>query len=378
MSCFSFYFFSGMSNNLLEKICTYLAGDYCLVSSSSSQDTDFFDMSYNFFSVPQKLYDALLGHEQVTSIHPRLDFTGQVSTENLVFGAKFMAFDFNRESEFMANFKITQGSPFDSHTGENQILVSSLYEEKYHIDIGQYLILTVRKPDGSLSEEEFTVKGVFSSIFVSEILNRYFLVRPDDINRFLQLNGKVSRLNIHLKQANMDFNEMINLVNQDYPEINIIFWKEGAGIFLNIYFILLLTFICFIIAAALIIAITTSISTAMVIEERRIEIATLQAVGARKSKVLMLMLFENIFLAALFSIIGFLASLVILFITRITGIFIPDKNIAFMIGGEIFYPAWTPFVLLVGIVWPIIVSALAAAGTTASGIKASISKLLNE
>ncbi len=354
------FFYKGLTVNLLGKIREMITGDYYITTPLGSDHPDIFSRNYDFFYVPEKIINHLNSLEPVESLKKRIDFYGQLSTDKESIITHFHAFDPENENKLMDNFIILKGSNLSSNYDKSELLVSEDLSEDYDMNAGDIVTVLARTERGLLREGEFIITGIFNSRLISAYLEHYIYLRNKDVDELLELDGKISRLNIHLKKEQINFNNFLDFFYSNTKEMEISHWKRGTGTFIAINVVFIFTYFSFIIITAILMISSISISIIISISERTKELSILSSLGGTKRKISTIIVLEYIFLSIICSLIGFLLALVLFFIVSRTGVFIPDKNIAFMAGGKIFYPAWDNNVFLTGILWPNIITIISA------------------
>lgn len=244
------------------------------------------------------LFELISSMEGVTTIAPRLGFSGMVSHGDTTVSFVGEAVEPERETRLNAGLSISGGTLFDGGVLLGNGLATSL-----NVRIGEKVVLLVNRPSGGIKAVELTVRGTFSSA-----LKAY-----DDVALRVPIKTAEQLLGIqgaHLWMLLLDQTEQTDATVENLrkilpsAEFEVVpwyhladFYKKSAALFAKQVFVEKL------IIAVIIVLSISNIMTMSVIERTR-EIGTIMALGSLPSQIVAMFIAEGALLGLAGGLLG--------------------------------------------------------------------------
>jgi putative ABC transport system permease protein len=322
---------------LASLLCLFLQGllggfSESLVKNYTKNETGHIRITTKDFSQRSELLpvDAMIPDPQAieSKILSSPSIAGKIKlmTERISFGVLLENRGYNKSAVALAGDPVTEekllylqrsilpgGRYID---GPGQTIIGSGLAEDLKLSVGDRLKVVSQASDGSLQLKVFRIAGIFRT-GVSALDDKVFQIPLQDAKRFLRTGGGTQSIIIMLSdyhQADRVASRVDSLLSD--PSLAVTPWTavgSYAGLMrlddkiFNVIFVVVLFLGAFII---------TNIMT-MVVLERRKEIGILKSMGFANSDVLVLFLWEGVFLgiwgSLIGGVVGFLLDLVLHF-----------------------------------------------------------------
>ena len=258
----------------------------------------------NYIPVGPELADNIRKLPQVKDVSARVLIEGMASSPGSSGGVNIIGVDPEHEKTVttIANY-IIDGDYF-SGIKRNPILVGAKLADKLGLKLRSKVVLSFQNIDTTLTYAAFRVAGIFrteSSMFDGSNV----FVKQSDLYKVMNNDRIVSEIAVRLKSSN-DLDSTLAQLKGMYPSLVIESWKQLAPELELTYQFMIVELEIFlgIIMAALLFGITNTML--MSVMDRVREFGVLLAVGMKRMRVFLLILFETAILSFFGGIIGML------------------------------------------------------------------------
>jgi putative ABC transport system permease protein len=258
----------------------------------------------NYIPDGPELADNIRKLPQVKDVSARVLIEGMASSPGSSGGVNIIGVDPEHEKTVttIANY-IIDGDYF-SGIKRNPILVGAKLADKLGLKLRSKVVLSFQNIDTTLTYAAFRVAGIFrteSSMFDGSNV----FVKQSDLYKVMNNDRIVSEIAVRLKSSN-DLDLTLAQLKGMYPSLVIESWKQLAPELELTYQFMIVELEIFlgIIMAALLFGITNTML--MSVMDRVREFGVLLAVGMRRMRVFLLILFETAILSFFGGIIGML------------------------------------------------------------------------
>jgi putative ABC transport system permease protein len=258
----------------------------------------------NYIPDGPELADNIRKLPQVKDVSARVLIEGMASSPSSSGGVNIIGVDPEHEKTVttIANY-IIDGDYF-SGIKRNPILVGAKLADKLGLKLRSKVVLSFQNIDTTLTYAAFRVAGIFrteSSMFDGSNV----FVKQSDLYKVMNNDRIVSEIAVRLKSSN-DLDLTLAQLKGMYPSLVIESWKQLAPELELTYQFMIVELEIFlgIIMAALLFGITNTML--MSVMDRVREFGVLLAVGMRRMRVFLLILFETAILSFFGGIIGML------------------------------------------------------------------------
>jgi putative ABC transport system permease protein len=258
----------------------------------------------NYIPDGPELADNIRKLPQVKDVSARVLIEGMASSPGSSGGINIIGVDPEHEKTVttIANY-IIDGDYF-SGIKRNPILVGAKLADKLGLKLRSKVVLSFQNIDTTLTYAAFRVAGIFrteSSMFDGSNV----FVKQSDLYKVMNNDRIVSEIAVRLKSSN-DLDSTLAQLKGMYPSLVIESWKQLAPELELTYQFMIVELEIFlgIIMAALLFGITNTML--MSVMDRVREFGVLLAVGMRRMRVFLLILFETAILSFFGGIIGML------------------------------------------------------------------------
>jgi putative ABC transport system permease protein len=258
----------------------------------------------NYIPDGPELADNIRKLPQVKDVSARVLIEGMASSPGSSGGVNIIGVDPEHEKTVttIANY-IIDGDYF-SGIKRNPILVGAKLADKLGLKLRSKVVLSFQNIDTTLTYAAFRVAGIFrteSSMFDGSNV----FVKQSDLYKVMNNDRIVSEIAVRLKSSN-DLDSTLAQLKGMYPSLVIESWKQLAPELELTYQFMIVELEIFlgIIMAALLFGITNTML--MSVMDRVREFGVLLAVGMKRMRVFLLILFETAILSFFGGIIGML------------------------------------------------------------------------
>ncbi|MCX8063149.1 MAG: ABC transporter permease [Anaerolineales bacterium] len=285
---------------------------------------------------PLALTTQIKALPDVKDATPRLIAGGIAVARNQSAGVRVMGI----EPEALANepyrLGLIQGSYLTADDRDG-LLIGKPLAEKLHLQVGDYLSLSVNTSNGDVDEQRFTVRGIYSTqtyAFDSATV-LLPLAKAQAITRTENYASLIFVLLTNMDEAATIRASLANLPYQilDWQEMNtmVVQFEEMANAYMSIFYLIVLAITASVIINTLI----------MAVFERTREIGILAAIGWRSREILSLFLYETGLLTAGGILIGLVLGLAVVGYFSTHGLYIANMGMSGMLIGDMLYTKLT-------------------------------------
>ncbi len=283
---------------------------------------------------PDQVIEQLISLTQIESATPRLVASGIISLGDQSRGMRIIGLDPQAEPNQVFRSGILEGEFLDQNDHEG-ILIGKPMADKFGLEPGDQVNLLVNTSDGTVDEQPFTVRGVYSTRTPAYDDNTVFmsLIKAQTITR---TENHASLIFILLQ--NQDQSEAVaaalagsNFQVKTWQQLNELTtqFEDFANSFMYIFYLIVLGITATVVTNTLV----------MAVYERTREIGILSAIGMKARRIMSQFLTEA-FLLATFGVIGglILGLLITAWVGRV-GFYIPAMSAySGILLGERIYP----------------------------------------
>jgi ABC-type lipoprotein release transport system permease subunit len=301
---FSGAVWSGMSESMVENAIDRNLGHIQIHNPVFFNDYNLDEYIKN----PEKIVDFLNKTPNVKAVTRRMIVDGMASSPTSAIGVKIVGIDTTEENAVTTLFRQTEQGRFFGAGKRNEIVIGLKLSEKLKLKVGSKIILSFQDEAGELTSISCRIVGIYhtsSSVFDQ---SHVFMDRKV-LNGFISDREMIHEIAVRLNKAQY-LNRIDDILKKQFPEPDIKTWKEIApelaytsAMMDNFTYI----FIGIILFALLFGIVNTML---MSIIERTREIGILMAVGMKRWKVFVMILFESLYISFVGAIGGiFLATI---------------------------------------------------------------------
>lgn len=267
------------------------------------------------------LIERIRQTEGVSTITPRLVFTGLISHEESSIAFSGEGVDPEREKELSRDLHIVAGQPLSADE-PNGIVVGEGLAANLGIKTGDKIVLLGATRKGGLSAVECRVRGLFMT--ATKAYDDAFLRAPLPIAQQLtRTTGATSWVVLLDRTANTDSFIANAKTQAGRDDIQFVAWHELADFYKKTVVLMSKQIGGVELMIALIIVLSISNTLTMSVIERTGEIGTVMALGLKRSGVLRMFILEGLMLGLLGGIIGVIAGSLLAAIISYVGIPMP-------------------------------------------------------
>lgn len=263
------------------------------------------DYDINFYiENPQSVVDYLRATNEVEFITERTLVNGMISSTRQATGVKIIGVNPEEEANVTElNTLVKEGNYFEG-ISSNPVMIGDKLAEKLKVSVKSKVVLTFQDKDGNITAGRFRVAGILhaSSLAISES-SAYVL--KSDLNRLLNLEDKIHEIAYTTLQG-VDDAQLAKDIQVKFPNDKVESWRELSPVlvFMEQWMSSVLKLLIIIIMSALAFGIVNTMLMAVL--ERIRELGMLMALGMKKTKVFLMIMFETIYLSTVGGPIGLL------------------------------------------------------------------------
>ncbi len=255
----------------------------------------------------------------VKAVSTRLMANCMVSSAETGAGVQLVGINPENEKQVTnLSTKIIEGAYFEG-VKRNPMVIGEKLAEKLKVKVRSKIVVTVTEMNGTLSGGAFRVAGIYKTANTAFDEMKAF-VRTEDLQRLIKIDANTGHeIAVLMKENNME-NALASQLKADYPNLNVMTWKElmpdmkmmneSMNLMMYIFVIIILLALGFGIVNTML----------MVILERIKELGMLMAIGMNKVRVFTMIVLETVFLSLVGGIIGIVFALILTAITGNTGV----------------------------------------------------------
>ncbi len=268
---------------------------------------------------PDKIYNILKNNKEISSFSERVVIEGMASSPTSSVGVEIMGIDPEKEksvtsvsSKLIAGNYLNEDLSGSRQEVRNPILVGEELAKKLGLKLKSKMVLSFQAPDGSILYAAFRIDGIFktqSSTFDKSTV----FVRRDNLYNILGVAPFIHEIAIRLKNP-QNLEAATNELKKDLPGLSVQDWKKIAPELDVTYELLVIELYVFlaIILLALLFGVTNTMLMSVI--DRIRELGVLLAVGMKRARIFLMIIYETIMLSLCGGILGMiLGSLTILY-----------------------------------------------------------------
>lgn len=297
----------GVFNNLVKNIVSFYTG-YIQVHKKGYWDEQVLD---NSFQVSSQMTQKILQNKNVTAVTPRLESFALISSGNVTKGGLVVGIDPVKEDVItLLKQKLVKGSYLSND--DRDVLIAQGLADRLKLTINDTVVLLGQGYHGAMAAGKYPIKGIVK--FGSPDLNERVLFMPISaamdfygadgmattyiisLHNITQLQSAASSVRASLGTAyeTMTWEQIMPEVKQHIQtDTNSMKYIQG----------ILYLLICFGIFGTLL----------MVMVERKYELSMLIAIGMKKSRLALLLMFESMFTVVTGCVLGILVSIPVVY-----------------------------------------------------------------
>lgn len=263
--------------------------------------TQDFDIQY-YIKDYQSILTFLKQTDAVESVTTRSLVNGMISSSRQATGVKIIGVNPDEEAQVTAlNTLISEGTYFEG-ISTNPVLIGDKLAEKLKVSVRSKVVLTFQDIEGNITAGSFRVAGILnaSSVAISES-SAYVL--KSDLNRLLNIGDNVHEI-AYTTVTGTDDEALAKRIQTNFPNDKVESWKEisPALVFMEQMMASTLKILIIIIMSALAFGIVNTMLMAVL--ERIRELGMLMALGMKRTKVFLMIMFETIYLSTVGGPVG--------------------------------------------------------------------------
>jgi putative ABC transport system permease protein len=296
-------FQKGIFNNLIKNVVGYYSG-YIQIHKAGYWDEQVLD---NCFPMTDSLKNQLNQNEKIKQFVPRIETFVLASCGNTTKGCMLVGTDVEQENSLtQLKNKLIRGSYFNKN--DNAVLIAEGLAARLNIDLNDTLVLFGQGYHGSMAAGKFCVKGILH--LASPQMNDAFVYLPlSAAQYYLNAENMLTSISIGIDyQVNMQsvVNYLKFKTGSDYEVMD---WEQMMPEISNHIKADGVSLIVFTGVLYLIIGFGFFGTILMMTTERKYEFGMLIAIGMKKSKLQIVLVFETLLMTFLGVFLGILITL---------------------------------------------------------------------
>jgi ABC-type lipoprotein release transport system permease subunit len=286
---------------------------------------------------PDGIASSIAALDQVKAATPRLYASGFLTSGTQSAGARITGIDPLSPASDPYHKGVISGQ-YLSPDDREAILIGKPMAEKLNLEVGDHVGLSLNTADGTVQDQTFTVKGIYTTGTYAFDSATVFLPLAK-AQAMTQTENHASTVYILLKDTAMTdtvlpaLNVSSNLDVKSWKDLNALFveYETFAQSYIAIFYLIILAISASVIINTLI----------MSVYERTREIGILSAIGMRGSRILMLFLAESSLLAIGGVIMGLIIGVLGTMYFNVNGFYIGDMGLSGMTIADTIYAKLT-------------------------------------
>jgi len=272
---------------------------------------------------PDQIAGQIAALSQVKAATPRLYASGFLSTGNQSAGARITGIDPLSPASDPYREGIISGN-YLSPDDRDAVLIGKPLAEKLNLKVGDNVSLSLNTADGTVQEQTFTVKGIYTTNTYGFDSSTVFLPLAK-AQALTKTENHASTVFVLLKDTSLTdtvvpaLSVPANLQIKTWKELNALFveWEAMAQSYIGIFYMIILAITASVIINTLI----------MSVYERTREIGILSAIGMRGGRIMGLFLAESSLLAIGGVIMGLILGWLATYLFNINGFYIGNMGL---------------------------------------------------
>jgi putative ABC transport system permease protein len=294
---------TGIFNNLVKNVVSFYTG-YIQVHQKGYWDEQILD---NSFKSSKEIEQKIFRDQNVAAITSRLESFALASSQELTKGSLVVGIDPEKENQItLLKNRLTRGSYLKDK--DLAVLLADGLAKRLKLNVNDTIVLIGQGYHGAIAAGKYLIKGTVK--FGSPDLNDKVLFMPlATAQEFYGANGLVSSYVLSLKNTKSIQNTYLAVADVLAPTYEVLTWEQMMPEVKqhidtdsnNMKYVqgILYLLICFGIFGTLL----------MMMVERKFEMGMLVAIGMKKSKLMLLLLFESLFTVFTGCILGIICSI---------------------------------------------------------------------
>ena len=286
---------------------------------------------------PDGIASSIAALDQVKAATPRLYASGFLTSGTQSAGARITGIDPLSPASDPYHKGVISGQ-YLSPDDREAILIGKPMAEKLNLEVGDHVGLSLNTADGTVQDQTFTVKGIYTTGTYAFDSATVFLPLAK-AQAMTQTENHASTVYILLKDTAMTdtvlpaLNVSSNLEVKSWKDLNALFveYETFAQSYIAIFYLIILAISASVIINTLI----------MSVYERTREIGILSAIGMRGSRILMLFLAESSLLAIGGVIMGLIIGVLGTMYFNVHGFYIGNMGLSGMTIADTIYAKLT-------------------------------------
>ena len=286
---------------------------------------------------PDGIASSIAALDQVKAATPRLYASGFLTSGTQSAGARITGIDPLSPASDPYHKGVISGQ-YLSPDDREAILIGKPMAEKLNLEVGDHVGLSLNTADGTVQDQTFTVKGIYTTGTYAFDSATVFLPLAK-AQAMTQTENHASTVYILLKDTAMTdtvlpaLNVSSNLEVKSWKDLNALFveYETFAQSYIAIFYLIILAISASVIINTLI----------MSVYERTREIGILSAIGMRGSRILMLFLAESSLLAVGGVIMGLIIGVLATMYFNVNGFYIGNMGLSGMAIADTIYAKLT-------------------------------------
>lgn len=263
--------------------------------------TEDFDIQ---FSIPdhQSIINYLMQQPEVAFATSRSLVNGMIASSRQATGVRIVGINPSEEKKLTElNKVISEGTYFEG-VSSNPVLIGDKLAEKLKVGVKSKVVLTFQDVEGNITAGRFRVAGILKATSLAISEGSAFVLKTD-INRLLNIGDNVHEI-AYTTITGTDDEALANSLQTKFPDEKVESWKELSPVlvFMEQWMASILKMLIVIIMSALAFGIVNTMLMAVL--ERIRELGMLMALGMRRTKVFLMIMFETIYLSTVGGPVG--------------------------------------------------------------------------
>jgi ABC-type lipoprotein release transport system permease subunit len=263
--------------------------------------------------------NVLKNDNEISWFCERVIIEGMAASPASTVGVEIIGIDPEQEKNVTSiSSNLTAGKYLEKNSSasrpgiSNPILVSEELAHKLSLKLHSKLVLSFQAPDGSITYAAFRIEGIFKTQSSTFDKSNVF-VRRDNLYKILGTTPFIHEIAIRLKNP-QNLEQTVNLLQKQLPNLSVQDWKKIAPELDVTYEMLVIELYVFlgIILLALLFGVTNTMLMSVI--DRVRELGVLLAVGMKRGRIFLMIIYETIMLSLCGGAVGMiLGSITILY-----------------------------------------------------------------
>ncbi len=259
------------------------------------------------FIPPKEVIDYLKAHPQLHWT-PRIDGFALVSFKDKTYGASITGIDLEREKQVSILWKKIFKGRFLEKGDRGKAVIGVKLAKNLRVGIGDKIAVVAQGRDGSIGAKLFEIVGLLKTSIL-ELDRMKILISIEDADEIFSMAGHITTIVLYFPTDHIKLEQVkAELQQVAGKELEIIDWKQMMPEVLEMIEFDRSSAYIFYALLVLIVAFGLLNTIYMAVFERRKEFAILRAMGMKRARILLMIILESIYIAAIGAVAGFLLS----------------------------------------------------------------------